>query len=62
MALDREKAQAAQQLRELNNRLTECQGQLMVKVKDFNSARDAQASLKAEIDHYDGLLNVGKQT
>ena len=60
--MDREKGQAAKQGRDYDTKLNDCQNQLMCKVKEFNAARDAQASLRAEIDQYAGLLNVGKQT
>ena len=60
-ALNNNKGQSSGQVRDLEERLKECQEQLMAKIKDFNSARDAQASLRAEIDQYRQLLNVGKQ-
>jgi len=62
VALDKERAEAQQRLRDVEGRLRELQGQLMIKVKDFNTSREAQQSLQAEIDQYRSLLEVGKET
>lgn len=70
--LDTERANAQARIRDLNARAEELQNQLMDKLKDFTDARDAQASLRAEIETYRrlleqeganaGRLNTGKST
>lgn len=59
--LDAERANAQAKIRELNARAMELQEQLMEKLKDFTDARDAQASLRAEIETYRRLLEAEGQ-
>ena len=56
--LEDERARSKAQLRDLECKLRDLQEQLMGKVKDFNQARDAQASLRNEIETYRQLLEA----
>ena len=52
-----DRARAQQTIADLEKRLTELHDQLMSHSKEFVNARDAQASLRSEIETYRTLLN-----
>lgn len=54
--LDNEKAATNARIKELERRIRELQDMLMERTKEFNEARDIQASLRQEIDTYRRLL------
>jgi len=56
--LNAEKARSQQEIRGLEDKLRQLQDMVMNKVKECNNARDAQLSLKNEIDAYKSLLET----
>ena len=60
--LKKELGEAKGKERDLLDKLRELQNLLMDKTKEYNAARDAQASLRAEIDTYRNLLDANKET
>ena len=59
--LEADRGDAHAKIKELNDRIRDLQEQLMNKMRDYNDARDAQASLRAEIDTYRKLLEAEDQ-
>ncbi|CAD5117978.1 DgyrCDS6718 [Dimorphilus gyrociliatus] len=55
-ALEQERARCAEKIAELERKLTQLQEELMCKLRECNAAKEAQATLKHEIDTYRALL------
>ena len=60
--LKRELGETKGKERDLLDKLRELQNLLMDKTKEYNAARDAQATLRAEIDTYRNLLDASKDS
>ena len=54
--LNREREHSRSQVQMLESKLRELQEQMLLKMREVNIARDAQVSLKAEIESYRVLL------